>query len=111
MPTAVGYLAMDAISEALKVVRVTGAAFFNAEFTAPWGFNSPPTQKVASLLETPRTERLVIYHLVVEGIASISVAGTPEVSLSAGDLVVFPHGDRHSMCNGRPQTMQDMEQA
>src|SRR5262245_22271628 len=98
---------MDAISEALKVVRVTGAAFFNAEFTAPWGFDSPPTETVAAALSAG-TKRLAIYHLVAEGVAQLRVEGRPAVSLAAGDLVVFPHGHRHAMSNGRPRAMHDM---
>jgi AraC-like DNA-binding protein len=99
---------MDAISEALKVVRVTGAAFFNAEFTAPWGFDSPPTETVAAALSAAGTERLAIYHLVTVGVAHVRVEGSPALPLAAGDLVVFPHGHRHAMSNGRPRTMHDM---
>jgi len=33
---------MDALTEILKSVRLEGAVFFNAEFTAPWGFRLPP---------------------------------------------------------------------
>jgi AraC-like DNA-binding protein len=99
---------MDAISEALKVVRVTGAAFFHAEFTAPWGFDSPPTEKIAAALPAVGTERLAIYHLVIEGVAQVRADGRPALSLAAGDLVVFPHGHRHTMSNGRPRTMHDM---
>ena len=29
---------MDVLSEALSAMRMTSAIFFNAEFTAPWGF-------------------------------------------------------------------------
>lgn len=32
---------MDAFSENLSGVKLNGAVFFNAEFTAPWGFSSP----------------------------------------------------------------------
>ena len=99
---------MDAISEALKVVRVTGAAFFNAEFTAPWGFASPPTETIASALSATGTERLAIYHLVLEGIAQIRIDGELEPPLAAGDLVILPHGHRHAMSNGRPRTLHDM---
>lgn len=102
---------MDAISEALKVVRVTGAAFFNAEFTAPWGFESPPTETVASALAVAGTERLLIYHFVTEGVAQARVTGQGALSLAAGDLVVFPHGHRHAMSNGRPRTLHDMAQS
>ena len=32
---------MDALSEALNAVRMTGAIFYHAECTAPWGFRVP----------------------------------------------------------------------
>ena len=57
---------MDALSEALASVRMTGAIFYHAECTAPWGFRVPHVQKVAHVL-APGTERLVSYHLVTDG--------------------------------------------
>ena len=38
---------MDVLSEVLKVMKLQGAMFFNGEFSAPWSFYSPQTQKVA----------------------------------------------------------------
>ena len=32
---------MDALSETLRVVRLIGAIFINARFTAPWCYQSP----------------------------------------------------------------------
>ena len=49
---------MDALSEALKSVRMTGAIFYHAECTAPWGFRVPHVKDVAHVL-APGTERLV----------------------------------------------------
>ena len=57
---------MDVLSEALNTVRMTGAIFYYAECTSPWGFAVPPLQQVAHVL-APGTERLVPYHLVAEG--------------------------------------------
>jgi AraC-like DNA-binding protein len=91
---------MDALSEALRGVRITGALFFNAEYGAPWGFASPPSASVAPLL-APGTEHLVFFHLLTEGQAKASVHGHDGVTLEAGDIVVFPHGDAHSLWNGR----------
>ena len=42
---------MDAFSEILSGVKLNGAVFFTAEFSAPWGFTTPAskvmTEKVA----------------------------------------------------------------
>jgi AraC-like DNA-binding protein len=90
---------MDALSHALSTVRMTGAIFFNAEFTAPWGFVSPSVDTLAPLL-APGTERLVIYHLVTEGTALARLDGAPQEPLCAGDIVIVPHGDAHTVCCG-----------
>jgi AraC-like DNA-binding protein len=99
---------MDALSEALNAVRMTGAIFYYAECTAPWGFQVPHVQKVAHVL-APGTERLVGYHLVTEGRAIAQFAGSPAVPLSAGDVVIVPHGDAHTVSNGSPSTFFDSE--
>ena len=41
---------MDAFSEVLSGVRLKGAVFFRAAFTAPWDFSSPPSHEFAPLL-------------------------------------------------------------
>ena len=41
---------MDALSEALASVHMTGAIFYHAECTAPWGFRVPHLQNVAHVL-------------------------------------------------------------
>jgi AraC-like DNA-binding protein len=97
---------MDALSEALRGVRVTGALLFNAEYRAPWGFSSPASHSYASLL-APGTEHLVLFHLVTEGVAIARVAEHGEVRLAAGDIVVLPHGDAHTMGNGTIHELSD----
>lgn len=91
---------MDALSEAMRAVRVTGALFFNGEFTAPWRFATPAQDQVAAAVSSD-SERLVLFHLVTEGQATARIAGHDEVELAAGDIVVFPHGDAHEMWNGQ----------
>lgn len=97
---------MDALSEALHTVRMTGAIFVDAICTAPWGFTVPGMERVAHIL-APGTERLVGYHLVTEGNARVALEGAADVPISAGDIVVFPHGDPHTVTNGRPTELID----
>ncbi len=87
---------MDALSETLRVVRLVGAIFINARFTAPWCYQSPRADTVAPLLE-PGAERVVIFHLITEGECFVEMNGQPPVRLVAGDAVLFPHGDAHLM--------------
>ena len=85
---------MDAISEILRRVELSGALYFHAEFSAPWGVAAPPSQELAPVLATGDTH-LVIYHLILAGGAVVRLDGLPPVRLNAGDIVVLPHGDSH----------------
>jgi AraC-like DNA-binding protein len=89
---------MDALSETLRVVRLVGAIFINARFTAPWCYQSPSADSAAALLE-PGAERVVIYHLVTEGECYVELGNEPPVHLIAGDVVIFPRGDAHRMAS------------
>ncbi len=97
---------MDALSEALNSVRMTGAIFFDAICTAPWGFAVPPMEQAAPIL-SPGTERLVGYHLVAEGTATVRLEGEADIPITAGDVVIFPHGDAHAVSNGGPAVLVD----
>ena len=90
---------MDAFSEVLSGVRLKGAMFFTAEFSAPWLLSTPHCRLLAPAL-APGAPHIVVYHFVVEGTARARVDGGPEVELSPGDIVVFPHGDPHHLSAG-----------
>ncbi len=87
---------MDALSETLRVVRLVGAIFINAKFTAPWCYQSPSADSAAPLLE-PGAERVVIFHLITEGECYVEIGDEPAVAVKAGDVVVFPQGHAHRM--------------
>jgi AraC-like DNA-binding protein len=89
---------MDALSQALRVVRLVGAIFINAKFTAPWSYQSPAAVTAAPVLE-PGAERVVIFHLVTEGACYVEMRGEDAVRIGAGDVVLFPQGDAHVMCS------------
>jgi len=87
---------MDAFSQILTSVRLTGAVFFNAEFSAPWGFTAPPTSVIAADI-APGAAHMVLYHFLVEGGALVQVTDGEPLKLEAGDIVIFPHGHQHHM--------------
>jgi AraC-like DNA-binding protein len=98
---------MDALSEILHSVRLEGAVFYNAEFTAPWGFRSPPSCEVAAFLGK-EPKHVIIYHFLTQGRARAEVEdGAHSVELVPGDIVVFPHGDAHIISNGAPSCIVD----
>ncbi len=97
---------MDAFSEVLSSVKLKGALFFHAEFTAPWGFLSPQSKSLAPHL-MPDARHLIIFHFVLSGSARIKMDPGQTLPLNAGDIVMFPHGDPHCMENGLPPQLLD----
>lgn len=89
---------MDALSHTLRVVRLVGAIFLQGRFTAPWCYQSPHADVAAPLLE-PSAERVVIFHLITQGECHVTLEGAAPVPLTAGDVIVFPHGDAHRMAS------------
>jgi len=98
---------MDVLSEVLKAVKLDGAMFYNAEFSAPWCFRSPASRTVAPYFSQD-SRHVIIYHLLTEGRGYGHVEGDGRpVPLNAGDIVIFPHGDPHILGNGSPVTPVD----
>ena len=87
---------MDALSDVLRAVRLTGAVFFDIGASAPWVAETPPGQSIVKKI-FPDAEHLIPYHVVTQGTCWGSVDGEQPVHLSAGEIIVFPHGDAHTM--------------
>ena len=89
---------MDALSEVLRVVRLTGAIFLDGRFTAPWCYVSPRAFEALPYLE-PNAERVVIFHLITEGECFALLPGQEPVPLAPGDVALFPQGHAHRLCS------------
>jgi len=81
---------MDALSDLLHVMRLKGALFLEARFTAPWCVLSgcPPSLCVPG-------EHIVFFHVVTAGRCRVRANGGEPLELSAGDLLLMPHNDGH----------------
>ncbi len=78
---------MDVLADVLRAVRLEGTAYFEAAFAAPWGMSFAGSE-VAN------------FHLVKEGRCWVtSEALSESCTLSAGDIVVFPHGSPHRLAS------------
>lgn len=93
---------MDVLSEVLRAVKLEGALFFNGEFSTPWSFVSPRSAVIAPFL-APSAEHMIVFHFLTEGHAYARLPDGKREELSAGDIVIFPHGDAHIMGNGAPE--------
>jgi len=101
---------MDVLSEVLKAVKLDGALFYNAEFSAPWAAHSIDARTVTSYL-SPNSQHVIIFHLLTEGHGYAYVAGDDRpIPLNAGDILIVPHGDAHILGNGLRVTPVDRAQ-
>lgn len=89
---------MDVLSDVLRAIRLSGAVFFTAEFSSPWGIVSPPSQTLAPFV-MPSAECFSIFHVITEGSCWVKVKGEPAIRMKAGDVLVVPQGDEHMMAS------------
>jgi AraC-like DNA-binding protein len=85
---------MDALSDVLRTVRLTGAIFFDIHASAPWVAETPTGAAIVGAM-FPGSEHLICYHVITRGDCWACVPGEPPMRLSAGDIIVLPHGDTH----------------
>ena len=80
----------------LRAVRLTGAVFLDAEFTAPWCIGEPSGVEVC-VAHMPHAQHVVIYHLITDGTCDIAMTGEAPRSAQAGDLIIIPTGEVHAL--------------
>lgn len=95
---------MDVLSDVLRMVRLTGAVFFDVNLDAkgPWVAATPEAGRIATLV-MPSAEHVIPFHLMLAGEcwAELLDDPAPPLRLNAGDLIAFPMGDGHVM-NSEP---------
>lgn len=87
---------MDALSDVLRAVRLTGAVFFDIDAAEPWVAETPTGTSIVERV-LPGAEQLIPYHVVTHGVCWGGLLDQAPVRLSQGDIIVFPHGDAHVM--------------
>jgi len=87
---------MDALSDVLRVVQLTGAVYLDGAFSTPWGITVPADSPLCSAY-LPPSERVISFHLVTEGqcMAMLSNDFGTALQLKAGDVIVVPQGESH----------------
>ena len=85
---------MDALSDILRVARLSGGVFFNAEFSAPWCIAA----RLAPDFCAPflgAADHLIPYHYVVDGEMDAALPNQLPQRLCSGEVVLFPRNDFH----------------
>jgi AraC-like DNA-binding protein len=90
---------MDVLSEVLRVVRLSGAVHFCAEFTHPWALLSSPPERLMIRRLVPGSEVVILFHIATEGSFWLSLGKLQPIQIEAGDLVVFANGAQHRLAS------------
>src|SRR3954470_10124018 len=87
---------MDALSDVLRVLRLTGAVFLDAEFTAPWCITARPSE--TSALVAGDGAHVVFFHWLIEGSCKARLTqGGDTFEAVAGDVLMMPNDETHLM--------------
>jgi AraC-like DNA-binding protein len=84
------------LSDVLGRVRLSSAVFLKGEFTAPWSFQSADAAMLAQVV-APGAKRIVLMHMALEGSFHIALETGENALVAAGEAVVLPYCDVHTM--------------
>jgi AraC-like DNA-binding protein len=88
---------MDVLSDALRVIRLTSAVFFTANFSAPWSITSARAERLKPIL-APDAECIAMFHILAEGEPCwVAIEGQAPLMMAPGDLIILPQGHQHVM--------------
>ena len=84
--------AVDLISDALQRVRLSGAVLFCVDLSAPWSLLTGGYPKLL-----PPASHMTAFHVVLEGECWVGVNEEAPHRLRAGDAVILPRAEVHSL--------------
>ena len=85
----------DALSEALRAIRLTGSVFLNARLSGPFSIMIKPDQfKAATSLAHAR--QVSMFHLIVSGSCILETDDGVRNAVSTGDLLLLPQAAPHT---------------
>jgi len=85
---------VDAFSDVLRVIRLSGGVFLEAEFTAPWCISGKLSPDDCKPFVTP-PRHVIASHFVAAGRMQLQAEGGDAVDVRAGEIVLLPHNDFH----------------
>lgn len=87
--------AVDPLSELLLGMRLRGAGYGRLQLAAPWGVGFPQVNRAR-------------FHFVAAGTVILRAGDGAETLLKAGDAVLLPRGDEHSLLSGGDVEIRDI---
>lgn len=88
----------DPLTEVLRSVRLTGGVFLDVRMTAPWSVLSKvDAEDLRPFLATAKN--VISYHCVTAGRLLISIQGEAPVEVHAGEVVLIPRNEAHTLAS------------
>jgi AraC-like DNA-binding protein len=103
-------MSADALSDVLRTVRLTGAAYFDVVARNPWVAEQPTREMVLPKI-LPGAEHLISYHVITEGRCFAGIVGGEAIAVDAGEVIVFTRGDPHVVSSDPGMRAQPVTQA
>lgn len=100
---------MDALSDLLRVVRLSGGVFLDGEFSAPWCVSARVTQEECRLMKADPSA-VVAFHFVAEGRMRVLLDGSEPLEVDENSVVLLTRNDDHVLCSDlglRPANPED----
>ena len=83
---------MDPLSSVLAKLRMQSSVIGDFSLAGDWGISHPQIPGVCM-------------HLIINGCFKVAMPGHPNHELGAGDVVIFPRGNAHSMVTDRAHSV------
>jgi AraC-like DNA-binding protein len=87
----------DLVADALRSLNVRSSVFCLSELRAPWGLRIDGAG-------------VAKFHLVLSGSGVLTVAGHDPIAIAAGDVVLLPRGDAHTIGDREESAAESLEQ-
>ena len=82
---------MDALSDVLRVTRLSGGVFLEADLTAPWFQRGTIHRRCRPFVVALR--HVIASHFVAAGSMQLRVDGGETTDVRAGEFLLLPHND------------------
>lgn len=88
---------MDLLSDALDIVRLTGAVVFRVDVRGPWCITSAPGPENFARNLPSGTDQIIAFHLVISGKCWFRCPPGDWFGVDAGEAVVLPYAHTHEL--------------
>ncbi|HEY1724776.1 MAG TPA: AraC family transcriptional regulator [Steroidobacteraceae bacterium] len=95
---------MDALSDVLAAVRLTGAVFLKMQLRERWSYLTAPARAIADVL-MPEADHVIPYHLLTAGACYARLPDGEPLELRPGEVILFPAGDQHVLAAASPAAL------